>query len=75
MTPATARDYPQLVRALKARRVALGLTRDDVDHIGGLPKKFTERLEGGKGLLSDATLSRLLAALACRLYIATRAGQ
>jgi hypothetical protein len=69
------RSTGELIEALREERQAQGLSCDDVDHIAGLPDRYTNKIEnwaktGGRGI-GLMSLPLLLRVLGLKLIIAT----
>jgi hypothetical protein len=69
---AEARDYDQLINALKCRLHSLNCTMEAVDDLAGLPLRYTSKIFAQKKLKSvgRVSLGPLLGALGLKLLVA-----
>lgn len=67
-------DYDGLVKALRARRIELGLTHLAVDEIAGLQTGYTGKIECGIKRLGVMSLTAILGALKVEMALLRAAG-
>jgi hypothetical protein len=62
-------DYPGLVMALRQRAITLNTPLESINHVAGLPTRYTTKLLGGKRVLGPMSFGPLLGALALKLAV------
>jgi hypothetical protein len=62
-------DYAGLITALRQRAIALNTPLESIDHVAGLPARYTTKLLNGAKGIGGISLGPLLGALALKLAV------
>jgi hypothetical protein len=66
---AVVTDYDGLITALRQRAIALNTPLEAIDHVAGLPARYTTKLLGKTKVLGPMSLGAMLGALALKLAV------
>jgi hypothetical protein len=66
---ATISTYDELIAALRQRAIALNTPLEAIDHVAGLPTRYTTKLLGKTKVLGPMSLGAMLGALALKLAV------